>query len=360
MDLLFGLLCLPFQHTFDVTELKRANFNTLLEKSIVHSSEIMKNSTLKREVSEYMTTSLNNKSHTINNTRRTIQNMMEMAIQTRKTNKEKDLLRWLQFCIDTCLSQQQQQQVVYIKKDLTKKESITNNKGKVNSLIHHSIPQKTNLSTTTKNSSDHNKNTNKNKKKKDMSINYQVIGDSDSDDFVLSKKEKGDSHSFLPNDHDNHDNRKHAPITKKVQRKRKSKVIYTPLFKDGVGTNVVTHYFLKNHQEANISKKGYFAKSYFFPSEESFNAFSSVLRSAQKTIDICIFSMTDNDVANILIAAKQRKVNVRIITDNKQVKIKGANTERLHSDHKIPYKTNHSSSYMHHKFAMPEPKIKTI
>ena len=67
-----------------------------------------------------------------------------------------------------------------------------------------------------------------------------------------------------------------------------------------------------------------------------------MLNSAQKTIDICVFSITDDDVADILIAAKQRKVDVRIITDNQQAAGKGADAERLQKDYGIPYKTDNT------------------
>ncbi|CAO3618045.1 unnamed protein product [Cunninghamella blakesleeana] len=394
MDVLFELLCLPKPPALDVSELKRANFNTLLEKTMISSSEIMKNSTLKREVSGYMTTSLSNKSHSINNTKRTIQNMLEVAIQTRNTNREKDLLRWLQFCIDTCLSQQDisteiedVKEIEPVSKKYIKKKSDTNNNNEVVQNSDDLVKTEPKKKTNDKKSSATKKATTTNKKKKEESKGYHVIGDSD-DDYVPSEEdydnEIDDSDSDGNDDDDDDDDKKDddqlVPTTtdddkkkktkkkdessttegetkKKVQRKRKPKVEYTPLFKDGAGTNAVTKYFTSNHQEANISKDGTFAKSYFFPSEESFNAFSSVLRSAQKTIDICVFSMTDDDVADILIAAKQRKVDIRIITDDFQSSIKSADAKRLQDDHKIPYKTDHSSSYMHHKFAIIDSKI---
>ncbi|KAI9302573.1 hypothetical protein BJ944DRAFT_117608 [Cunninghamella echinulata] len=351
---------------------------------MISSSEIMKNSTLKREVSNYMTTSLDNKSHSVNNTRKTIQKMLEVAIQTRNTNREKDLLRWLQFCIDTCLSQQNvptnnaDDDELDNDEPVSKKYNKKNNKNDTvaqnsDKLIIPEPKKKTNNTKKTSTAASKKKN---NKKKNqdedyDESAGYHVIGASD-DDYVPSEldydnddSEDGDvsDEEDDKNDDDDNDdqlvplaendknNQKVTTAKKKKPAKRKPKVQYTPLVDDGAGTKAVTTYFMKNHVDSNITKDGYFAKSYFFPSEESFNAFSSVLRSAQKTIDICVFSMTDDDVANILIAAKKRNVKIRIITDDQQASNKAADAKRLQDDHGIPYKTDHSSSYMHHKFA---------
>lgn len=71
-------------------------------------------------------------------------------------------------------------------------------------------------------------------------------------------------------------------------------------------------------------------------------AFISVLNSATKTLDICVFAFTDDDIANALIAAKKRKVAIRIITDNQQAAGKGADAKRLSESYGIPFKTDHT------------------
>jgi PLD-like domain len=88
--------------------------------------------------------------------------------------------------------------------------------------------------------------------------------------------------------------------------------------------------------------KGNFVQSYFFPSKESYSAFLSALNSARSTLDICVFSITDDDTADALIAAKKRGVKIRIITDDQQAAIKGADAARLQKDYGIPYKTDHT------------------
>lgn len=66
------------------------------------------------------------------------------------------------------------------------------------------------------------------------------------------------------------------------------------------------------------------------------------MNSAQKTIDICVFAFTDDDVANALIAAKKRNVKIQIITDNQQAAGKGADAKRLQVSYGIPFKTDNT------------------
>ncbi|KAF7725564.1 hypothetical protein EC973_009519 [Apophysomyces ossiformis] len=94
----------------------------------------------------------------------------------------------------------------------------------------------------------------------------------------------------------------------------------------------------------------------FFPSEESYDIFSDALASAQETLYVCVFSLTDNSTARILSDAMNRGVDVRIITDNDQLEGKGADTERLHERYGIPFKTDNSDQFMHNKFAVVDRK----
>lgn len=71
---------------------------------------------------------------------------------------------------------------------------------------------------------------------------------------------------------------------------------------------------------------------------------------ARNSIDLCIFSFTNDDLANEIIAAHQRGVVVRIITDDEAMKGKGADAQRC-SDSGIPVRTDNAEQYhMHNKF----------
>lgn len=95
----------------------------------------------------------------------------------------------------------------------------------------------------------------------------------------------------------------------------------------------------------------------FFPSEDSYSVFHSALSSAQETLFVCVFSLTDNDTADVLIDAHKRGVNVKIITDNDQMDTcKGADVIRLNEQFGIPYKKDNSDQFMHNKFAVIDGK----
>ncbi|RCH79430.1 hypothetical protein CU098_004531, partial [Rhizopus stolonifer] len=96
----------------------------------------------------------------------------------------------------------------------------------------------------------------------------------------------------------------------------------------------------------------------FFPSEDSYRAFHSALSTAKHTLYVCVFSMTDNDTADVLSDAKRRGVDVRIITDNDQMDpTKGADVYRLNERANIPFKCDDSEQFMHNKFAVIDNKI---
>lgn len=71
---------------------------------------------------------------------------------------------------------------------------------------------------------------------------------------------------------------------------------------------------------------------------------------AKKSIDLCIFSFTNDDLANEILAAHKRGVLVRIITDDEAMKGKGADTQRM-SDGGIACRCDSEEKYhMHNKF----------
>ena len=71
---------------------------------------------------------------------------------------------------------------------------------------------------------------------------------------------------------------------------------------------------------------------------------------AKTSIDLAIFSFTNDDLSNEIIEAHQRGVKVRIVTDDEAIKGKGADAQRC-ADAGIPVRTDDDERYhMHHKF----------
>jgi len=66
--------------------------------------------------------------------------------------------------------------------------------------------------------------------------------------------------------------------------------------------------------------------AFFFPNMENAKRLESYIHKAKKTIDLAIFSFTNDQLANALLEAHGRGVKVRIITDDEAMKGKGADT----------------------------------
>ena len=92
-------------------------------------------------------------------------------------------------------------------------------------------------------------------------------------------------------------------------------------------------------------------KAYFSPGSACRNAIGSLLRDARKTVEICVFTITDDRITNEIVNAFDRGVNIRIITDNDKAEDLGSDALRL-KDLGIPVRTDRTSNHMHHKFAI--------
>ncbi|AJE54278.1 phospholipase D-like domain-containing protein [Paenibacillus polymyxa] len=85
-----------------------------------------------------------------------------------------------------------------------------------------------------------------------------------------------------------------------------------------------------------------------------------VIEDSQKTLDIAIFSITEKSIVSAILDAKQRGVNVRIITDEDQSEGKGqkAALEKF-KNARIPIKVDHHSGYMHLKITIADQEVVT-
>ena len=77
-----------------------------------------------------------------------------------------------------------------------------------------------------------------------------------------------------------------------------------------------------------------------------------VLNSATKTLDVCLFTITCDEIADAIIAASQtRGVDVRVIGDDEQALSKGGDMGRI-AESGIACRTDAAKTHMHHKFAI--------
>eukprot|EP01024_Parvocaulis_polyphysoides_P050771 TRINITY_DN4955_c1_g1_i1.p3 TRINITY_DN4955_c1_g1~~TRINITY_DN4955_c1_g1_i1.p3 ORF type:complete len:194 (-),score=17.06 TRINITY_DN4955_c1_g1_i1:1492-2073(-) len=80
------------------------------------------------------------------------------------------------------------------------------------------------------------------------------------------------------------------------------------------------------------------------------------IRSARSRIDVCVFTITCNDIADALLYVHKKGVRIRIITDDDQATSQGSDAVELHKAG-IQVKTDDSPYHMHHKFCVIDGKI---
>lgn len=95
------------------------------------------------------------------------------------------------------------------------------------------------------------------------------------------------------------------------------------------------------------------ASAHFSPGEDCRKAILGVCDRASRTLDICVFTISDNRIFNALQACHERGVKVRILTDNDKQWDKGSDIADLRRLG-IPVRTDRSKACMHHKFALAD------
>lgn len=93
------------------------------------------------------------------------------------------------------------------------------------------------------------------------------------------------------------------------------------------------------------------AESHFSPGDDCPHRIKQLLNRARNTIDICVFTITDDRVSSAILDAHRRKVKVRIISDDDKSLDRGSDIQRL-SAAGIEVRIDRSEYHMHHKFAI--------
>jgi len=108
---------------------------------------------------------------------------------------------------------------------------------------------------------------------------------------------------------------------------------------------------LAQRERSTTFGAGTASRACFSPGDACLSTILSELGKARKRADICVFTITDDRIAHAIIAAHQRRVSVRIITDNDKQYDGGSDIDRLrHAG--IPLKVDETEHHMHHKFAV--------
>lgn len=98
------------------------------------------------------------------------------------------------------------------------------------------------------------------------------------------------------------------------------------------------------------------AEARFGPGKGIRERVKGLLVGARKSVDICVFSITDDRIANAILKAHERGVAVRIVTDDEKTSDAGSDVARL-ARAGIPVATDASAHHMHHKFAPFDDRV---
>lgn len=92
-------------------------------------------------------------------------------------------------------------------------------------------------------------------------------------------------------------------------------------------------------------------RAFFSPGKSCRAAILAQLAAAKSTVDICVFTISDDIISDAILKAHERGLRVRIITDNDKSLDRGSDIEYL-SKKGVPLRMDLTKVHMHHKFAI--------
>lgn len=98
------------------------------------------------------------------------------------------------------------------------------------------------------------------------------------------------------------------------------------------------------------------SRVYFSPGNRCKDAIIAQIDGARKTLDICVFTISDDDISRRIISRHQLGTRVRIITDNEKLHDKGSDIEKL-AQAGIQVRVDRSEYHMHHKYAVVDQRL---
>ncbi len=98
------------------------------------------------------------------------------------------------------------------------------------------------------------------------------------------------------------------------------------------------------------------ADAYFSPGDDCLHRIRQLISEAQQTLDICVFTITDNRIVEKLDEAHRRGTTIRIISDDTKSEDLGSDMETLEKIG-IPCRYDRTSAHMHHKFAIADTHL---
>lgn len=93
------------------------------------------------------------------------------------------------------------------------------------------------------------------------------------------------------------------------------------------------------------------SQAHFSPGNACRNAIVDCLHQAQQSVDICVFTLSDDRISDAVLKTHRRGIRVRIISDNDKCNDEGSDVDLLRRQG-VPVRIDNTPYHMHHKFAL--------
>jgi cardiolipin hydrolase len=112
----------------------------------------------------------------------------------------------------------------------------------------------------------------------------------------------------------------------------------------------------QREQAERADTGGDFAKVCFSPGKDCLNTIVGLFQNARHAADVCVFTITDDRIADAIAFAHRRGVKVRIISDNDKMWDRGSDVKDL-ARSGVRVVTDRTDAHMHHKFAVFDDRL---
>lgn len=92
---------------------------------------------------------------------------------------------------------------------------------------------------------------------------------------------------------------------------------------------------------------------FFSPGPDCKAAIVTLLAQARTSLEVCVFTISDDDITRAILDAHRRDVAVRIITDDDKRNDTGSDVDHL-ARQGVPVRIDRTEAHMHHKFAIAD------
>ncbi|CAD5107520.1 phospholipase D-like domain-containing protein [Zestomonas carbonaria] len=98
------------------------------------------------------------------------------------------------------------------------------------------------------------------------------------------------------------------------------------------------------------------ASVHFSPGEDCLRKIRELCRQTRDSLDVCVYTISDDRLSDEIVACYRRGVAVRVISDDEKRHDEGSDIHRR-IDQGVPLRIDDSPFHMHHKFALFDRRV---